>query len=985
VKLVSIIAITLISLQGLTQLPDYHVQLFDESFGVRTSDVRKVIKDKQGFIWIMHHDGVQRFDGKHILDFVPGPILSSIICDNSNRIWVASSSKLYRFSNDHTGFVPVSVDTIKKLAIYQVYKRPDKEVWVLTNAGLYVFDESKQVFRKHTDPVLANLKKVQSRSIDDGRNTQTIFLLIEDSLKAFRPGKGSMGSLPVDNVREVCALTDDLALVSTWTGVLYLCDFSKGEVKNIDISRHLNNVQDFFIIVFHAVPNGRNKFLLATSKGMIEYDMDTGDFRQLKLFHKGKPLEGNLVFRDIYVDDREIAWATYTNYGLISFKKNAADIGLVRNHETDMTKAWDNHVRNFAEDEKGNIWLATVNGFARWNLQQGTIQPYFAKEGATDRINHYSIRGIVYDGRYLILGQTNKGIWLYDPVVNHYRRPAYLPGDTGEATRKKIEGDFIDQIYTLHNGNHVVVARDGGYLLDGRTYRVTELDFPGKKENLNYCFQDSKRNLWIATGQALYCLDSHFIFRHKIPMARTSGGSNTMCEWKDGSLIIGGTGLYMVSTFPALMVRKLHPFFDRIVIHILYKDKENKLWLATSEGLFRFDIQTQKIESFSNFENIEGNSFYPNSFCRSRQEWLFLGSTRGIIYFNPEKIGKEKDSLGIFISDMKVNGDDTGYTGAAHAIRLRYFQNTVDFSFVAPYFGNANKIKYRYRLQGLDTGWIINGNSNTARFHALQPGHYEFQAAASLNGIDWFESGEKISFSIGRPFWKTGWFYTMVALAIGLAVYALYRYQLNKKLEVERLRLGIARDLHDDIGSAVSNIHIISSMAMKKQPENGTAGQVFGKIRESSKAILENMQDIVWAINPENDTLEQVLAKMKEFAGELCESAGIEYGFETDKNLEAIKLTVNKRKDLFLVFKEAMNNAVKYSGGTIIRISLLRNPGGWLVLEIMDNGKGFEKNEIQPGNGLRNMAERAKEAKGKMVIASGTGLGTRVELRIPIT
>jgi signal transduction histidine kinase len=222
-------------------------------------------------------------------------------------------------------------------------------------------------------------------------------------------------------------------------------------------------------------------------------------------------------------------------------------------------------------------------------------------------------------------------------------------------------------------------------------------------------------------------------------------------------------------------------------------------------------------------------------------------------------------------------------------------------------------------------------------------------------------------------------------LCIAGPVYALYRYQLHKKMEVEKLRLGIARDLHDDIGSALSNIHIISSMAIKKQMENAHASQVFGKIKESSKAMLENMQDIVWAINPENDTIEQVLAKMKEFAGELCDSAEIEYVFESDENLEDLKLNVYQRKDLFLIFKEAMNNAVKYSGGNHIRITLHKTSNGWLTLIITDNGSGFKEDEIRHGNGLRNMNERAAEMKGQVRIDSENGKGTSVELRIPIT
>ncbi len=967
------------------QLPDYHVQLFDASFGVRTYEVKKVIKDQQDFLWILHNDRVQRFDGRHINDFLFEEEPHSILCDRNNRVWVSSGSKLYRFSNNHKGFQVVPVDTIKNLGIYHLFQLPGKELWVLTSKGFYILDSSKQVFRKHPDPTLGNLKQLQNRGIDE--STNTLFFSTTDSLIAYSLKTRIRRALPLPqyNIRTVNALSDDLAFVSIWKGILYLYDFSKNEIKTIDLSGHLKNVQDYFIVVFQAVQVSKNKFLLASSKGLVEYDGHTGNFRQLKLFHKGKPLEGNMAFMDLYFDGKGTGWAAYDNYGVISFNKKAGEIGLIRNFETDIAKAWDNHVRNFAEDNKGNLWLATFNGFACLNLNDGTIQPYFATEGATDRLNHFSIRGIVYDGENLILGQTNRGIWLYNPVTKKYKRPGYPPGGKGDSTRRKLEGEFIDQIYTLQNGDYLVAGRSTGYLLHAKTYIIEELGFSGKKENLNFFYQDSKKNIWVGTEKNLYCLDSNFAHRFKITKKQTAGVTNGMFEWNDGSLIIGSNGLYqLVVKDTGVAISKIHPFFDRILVSIVIKDDRNKLWLGTSEGLLRYDMQTRNIESFSNFESIDGNSFYENSFCFNKQGWLFLGSNRGIIYFNPNGIGEQKDSLNIFITGITVNNDDSNYTGGRYPGKLKYFRNDIAFEFVAPYYNNANKLKYRYRLQGLDEEWKANGNNNIVRFHALRPGNYEFQVAASVNGVDWFYGGETIAFSISPPFWKTGWFIILIILVLVTVVYSLYRYQLNKKLEVERLRLGIARDLHDDIGSALSNIHIISSMAARKQQGNGES-HTWSKIKESSRAMLENMHDIVWAINPENDTLEQVISKMKEFAGEICEAAYVEYYFNTDARLENIRLTVNKRKDLFLVFKEALNNAVKYSGCSKVHIRLRKNQHNQLCLQVKDNGKGFCKNEIQPGNGLRNMEMRAKEAKGKVTIESVKEKGTLVELVIPLT
>jgi|GEM_PF-4510635 len=969
-----------------SQLPDYHVQLFDESFGVRTSDLRKIILDNHGFAWTLYDDRVERFDGKNVTTFILGAALNSIICDQAGMVWVSSPSKLYRFINEHKGFVNITVDTVSHLTIHQVCKYWNNEVWVVTNKGFYVFDENHKIFRKHPDPILAKPRSLTNRSLNISQRSQVILFGIPDTLIAYNPISGQYRFLPIRSVQKASLLTDDLAFVSTWEGELYLYNFSKGEITKLDLQKHLTGAQDFFIVVYKAISIGQDKFLLATSKGLLEYNLVTGDFRNLKLYFKGRPLVSNLSYQDLFLDQQGTVWAVCDNYGLITFKLNANEIGLIRNNETDPKKAWDNHVRNFAEDDKGNLWLATVNGFVQWNIARDIFQPHFAKEGATDRLNHNSIRGIVYDGHYLILGPTNKGIWLYDPLTDHYRRPTYLPGESGEKTRLKLEADFIDQIYTLQNGDHIAAARDAAYLVDGKTYRIREIDFPGNYDNLNFTYEDSHHNIWIGTEESLYCLDTTYQSRFKLTQQQTSGQVNAICESWDGSLIIGGDGLHRITFKNSLPeVSVLDSFFEKMTIHILYRDEKDRLWLATSEGLFNLNLKTGKIESFSHFESIEGNSFYANSLCHAKNGMVFMGSSRGIIYFNPEQMEEEKDSLHFFISKIIINEDDSSYTATNSPFQLKYFQNAVTFYCEAPYYGNANKLKYRYRLEGLNPSWIDNGNNNIVRFHPVQPGHYVFEAAASINGVDWFESKDKIAFHISPPFWNTWWFYILVVLGVAGPVYALYRYQLHKKMEVEKLRLGIARDLHDDIGSALSNIHIISSMAMKKQQDNATVTQVFSKIKDSSKAMLENMQDIVWAINPDNDTIEQVLARMKEFAGELCDSAGMEYSFTSDENLDTIKLNVYQRKDMFLIFKEAMNNAVKYSGGDHIRITLHKPSNSMLVLQILDNGKGFNNDEIRHGNGLRNMNQRAGEMKGQIRIDSGNGDGTMVELKIPIT
>ncbi len=218
---------------------------------------------------------------------------------------------------------------------------------------------------------------------------------------------------------------------------------------------------------------------------------------------------------------------------------------------------------------------------------------------------------------------------------------------------------------------------------------------------------------------------------------------------------------------------------------------------------------------------------------------------------------------------------------------------------------------------------------------------------------------------------------------IGVLLINRYRVlnQTRRLVELERMRNTIARDLHDDIGSTLSSINIISQMALKDATGNTSN---FQRIAQHSSSMMESMSDIVWSINPNNDSPERVVSKMKEFAAEILDPLDITYTFTGEENLQALKLDTPTRKSLFLIFKEAINNAAKYSRATAISIEFRKLAENLLVV-IRDNGTGFDLQAASSGNGVRNMKERALSLKGKLDLKSESGNGTTITLSIPLT
>ena len=219
----------------------------------------------------------------------------------------------------------------------------------------------------------------------------------------------------------------------------------------------------------------------------------------------------------------------------------------------------------------------------------------------------------------------------------------------------------------------------------------------------------------------------------------------------------------------------------------------------------------------------------------------------------------------------------------------------------------------------------------------------------------------------------------LCVLAIGVLLYTIYRIRINKILAIQNVRNAISRELHDDVGSTLSSLHMVSSLAKKKLREDPEkTGELLEKITESSERMTGDMQDIVWAVNPMNDSFAQIIARMQKFSAQLCEAKNIELFFTADEKIKLLKLPLKYRTDLFMIFKEAANNLAKYSHATKAYVGLRKN-NHHFILEIKDDGIGFNVKNTFQGNGLRNMHTRAKSLKGTLSVLSGTE-GTSITL-----
>lgn len=273
----------------------------------------------------------------------------------------------------------------------------------------------------------------------------------------------------------------------------------------------------------------------------------------------------------------------------------------------------------------------------------------------------------------------------------------------------------------------------------------------------------------------------------------------------------------------------------------------------------------------------------------------------------------------------------------------------------------------------------------------LAPCTYTFLVRAIDS--DGMESADpaSVSFVVLRPVWQRWWFVTLVGLGVALLVHSGYHLRGQRLLELERVRTRIASDLHDDIGAGLSRMSILAEVARRQlQTPDAHATAMLADLGDSARDLVSSMSDVVWSVDPRRDDLASVILRVREFASSLLDAKGIEWRLDAPADAERIKLTPEQRRDLFLVMKEALNNAVRHAECRTVRLTVQADRAG-LVAEVSDDGYGFEHVQTgatpypkqQGGYGLRSMRARAARAGGQLTVISAPGHGTCVQLAIP--
>ncbi|MEL6771055.1 MAG: ATP-binding protein [Bacteroidota bacterium] len=413
----------------------------------------------------------------------------------------------------------------------------------------------------------------------------------------------------------------------------------------------------------------------------------------------------------------------------------------------------------------------------------------------------------------------------------------------------------------------------------------------------------------------------------------------------------------------------------------LFLDARRRLWISSNDGLGVYDLQRDALTTFSEADGLQGTMFTFHAAQQKPDGTLLLGGMNGFHRFDPLAVPIDTTAPPIAVTSLLVDGEPTLLPTNGETLVLRPDQRDLTFTYAALSLRQPEKNQYRIRLEGADDDWRHVGNTTEERYARLAPGRYVFHVTGTNADGYWNRTGARIPFRIRPPAWQTWWFWTLASLAVLGVVVAAYQYRIQQLLRVERTRRRIADDLHDDIGSKVSNVALRLDLAGRNLalPEGDRSH--LADLAQTARTVVDDLRDAVWIVDAGHDDLAAVVTRMEQFADSM--TRGRRLRFTRPDDLPPVPLSMDARRHLYLLFKESIHNAVRHGGADTVEVHVAYESTRF-HLTVQDDGVGFDLATVRQGRGLETMSRRAEALGGTLAVESAPGAGTMVRFEAPL-
>jgi ligand-binding sensor domain-containing protein/two-component sensor histidine kinase len=928
--------------------------------GLVSNPIRKIFQDSKGFIWFITWDGISKFDGHQFINFTENTGLSFNLV---NDIYETTDGRLLVAQNNGNmdiirHDVVIQLAVWKNIVINRFINYDGKVIACTDGSGLYEVIEGKiikpvQTLPRSTLHSLAIWK--DSLIAGSGGDSTRIFNRRYELVAAFNSPEYFFNDIYTDSQNRLWAGT------TTGLKLMMFPGQNPKEIKpsappapfNIPLlsSSHVTSVCE----------DAAGVFWIGTLNGLIRISPD-GNW-QLYSDKDGLPSSQiNCIFQD---KEKNIWIGTSIGIAKIvtrnSLQVFTAQQGLLATAVLDLYRL--NEKQMFIISGKGiQLYTNTNNSFTEIKVKTGPVFSGFIKESPVPLLFSQTRKST---GRYNFINKTieeSPSVTMYAGVSDS--DSLYFAGKHEGLyliSKKKIQAIsrlpyritdlLIDKTGNLWAGTWADGLYKIRYTISKDTFTVVAAEdmtslLPGKE--IRRLFEDSKGNIWAGTRyNGVACLSAN------------DGKNYKMQHWNSQHGLLAN------------------------LITAIAEDSAGNIWLGSILGIDKLVRQDTGFRVF-NFSRI--NNFYASitAILPGSANRLWMATNSGLLSIKDDQT-ENLPPLPVYLSSVLLGGEKNNFSPgfSENNISLGYRQNQASFEFSSPGFINEKQILYSYRLRGgEDTAWTKPANIHSISYANLQPGHYRFEVR-SLGWNERYGIPVFFDFTIRPPFWKTGWFILLGGLFIIFCIYLFYRYRINQLVRLQKVRNRIAADLHDDIGSSLTNISILSELSKNNIQDPGKAQTFIDRIGEEVSSSGQSLDDIVWSINTQNDSLQQVAARMRRFASEIFDGANVSYSLQMEEQLGNMKLNMEQRRDVFLIFKEALNNVHKHAGAKNVMIKLWME-NRHLHMVIADDGKGFDTNMATNRNGIKSLKQRVARWKGNLRIESAPGKGTTLAVYLPL-
>jgi signal transduction histidine kinase/streptogramin lyase len=1015
--------------------------------GLWNSAVYYIMRDSHQFLWLCTYDGLSRFDGSRFVNYkipaaFPGQHFIFMLESHEGVYWIISDGgQLYRYGPQTTSTVgPVrgrvadndgrfslnaqrmSDESFSNVSFRTLYEDSSGNLWAGNNHGLALIERDHDTFKLQaiplnlppeigTDVAISVISEGQDGSLWLGTSRGLLRLSRNRQVIHYAFGKVN-DSEPVDSL-----LLDKDGRV--WLGRRSGLLVFKSGPSAWSGSRTSLKFMSRLLNVHKPVMRGDRVLLPETGNEAADCTaLAAGDPKRISAERTLPTVAGP------YQHSNGQIWMIV--HEQLAFFAEGRFHGYTGLYPAGLKLP-------FSQDLDGNLWIASPSGPIKVSVRG--MKTYDNASGLK-KLNIHGIREDSAGTLYVVSG-AGDNLWVnrlsggkFTPIHPDVPGPVLMAflDHTGDWWIPAERGLY--RYHLSRRGRFEDLARLSPSAVYTKTVGFSSgSGYNFEANNARSIFEDSKGDLWISTR------DNHLAhWQRSTETFYTFTAANgwppnevavSFAEDKAGNLWFG--------TEPGSLVRYRNARFTRfteadggpgVPIHGLYIDHDGRLWLASdSKGVKRIDDPTAEHPNIAGYtgspgllrtdtrcitEDLDGHIYfgafgsgidrltpktgdvvhydatdglaseYVWSAHRARDGTLWFATTKGVSQLDP--LPDAKGGRSLTIMGLRISGRDypMAEMGSAEIgpMELSATENSLEIDFAS--IGHTGPLLYQYKFEGRDRDWTTM-NQATVRYERLAPGRYRLLLRVQSMDAN-SPAPAVITFRILAPIWQRWWFLGwMAAMATAIAV-ALYRYRVAQLLALERVRTRIASDLHDDIGSSLSQIAILSEVArLGPGPRPG----LLSEIASMSRELVDSMSDIVWAIKPENDDLSNLIFRMRRFATDVLGGRNIALQFHSNVEDRDLRTNTEMRREVYLIFKEAISNIARHSGARLVRIELEVVKDD-LILRITDNGCGFDPVSSDGGNGLRHMKKRAAGLGGKIEIRSSPGEGATITVKVPL-